>query len=178
MGANCGLYSAMFSERVGPTGHVFAFEPSPQNQDRLRAVVDTLPNVTIVPLALGERRAVAYMNQGSDPVGATSQVSADASAGPAVSVECGDEVISSGVAGLPSVIKIDTEGYEVEVLRGLPQALRRPTLRTLCVEVHFGLLQARNLAHGPSEIERALAKAGFNTSWPDPSHIVATRPPS
>ncbi|MGI9074201.1 MAG: hypothetical protein ACR2JB_23465 [Bryobacteraceae bacterium] len=29
MGAHVGFYTLMFSKLVGPTGHVFAFEPAP-----------------------------------------------------------------------------------------------------------------------------------------------------
>ena len=73
------------------------------------------------------------------------------------------------------MIKIDTEGFEWDVLLGLRQTLQEKRLRMLCIEMHFGLLQERGLSNAPSDIEKLLVYSGFSLAWPDASHIVATR---
>lgn len=179
VGANAGIYATLFSNLTGPGGRVFAFEPGPGSQQRLRAAVAALDNVTVMPVALGARKATVYLQQGLDALGATSQITNDGAAAPgrvAVQQEAGDDLVSAAVVASPNVIKIDTEGHELEVLRGLEATLRNTTLRAVCVEVHFGLLEARNLPDAPSEIEQLLSAAGFTVAWPDSSHIVARRP--
>src|SRR6266404_1893414 len=53
VGANVGYYTRQFSERVGSTGIVFAFEPSPANFVRLNRACAALNNVRLVQSGLG-----------------------------------------------------------------------------------------------------------------------------
>ena len=179
VGANVGLYATRFSEIVGRAGRVFAFEPSPSNLGRLRAAVASLQNVIVVPVALGSREGVAQLEQGTDPLGATSRIVEEAGGLAketfAISLATGDHLIASGMVAAPHVIKIDTEGFELDVLRGLRQTLQHLDLRVLCIEVHFGLLEARGLRNAPTDIEAVLSGAGFSLAWPDASHVVASR---
>jgi FkbM family methyltransferase len=176
VGANVGHYSTRFAACVGPSGHVLSFEPSPLNFTQLRARVAALANVTALPLALGERTGSAALQQGADPLGATSRIVAAAGEGSvAISVARGSDLVKGGRARMPNVIKIDTEGYELEVLLGLGELLLDPQLRVLCVEVHFALLAERGLAQAPRRIEKTLTQARFAVSWPDASHLVAER---
>lgn len=176
VGANVGLYSLEFAERVGQSGRVVAFEPSPTNFATLEARVQGHPNVTPLQLALGAEAGTAGFRQGSDPLGATSQLTDAAGASEHVPVARGADLVDAGVAQRPNAIKIDTEGYELEVLLGLGGLLEDPLLRVLCIEVHFGLLAERGLHRAPERIEKALAAARFAVSWADASHIVAQRP--
>lgn len=178
VGANVGFYSKKFSDIAGSSGKVFAYEPSPANLQRLNEAVASLGNVTVVPVALGECEDVVEFEQGNDPLGATSRivdkVVKSSEKQVKVHVSSGDHLVSSGVAAMPNVIKIDTEGFELDVLRGLKQTLRQKNLRTLCVEIHFGLLKERGLPNAPSDIEKLLVSSGFSLVWTDASHIVAT----
>jgi len=178
VGANVGFYSKKFSDIAGSSGKVFAYEPSPANLQRLNEAVASLGNVTVVPVALGECEDVVEFEQGNDPLGATSRivdkVVKSSEKQVKVHVSSGDHLVSSGVAAMPNVIKIDTEGFELDVLRGLKQTLRQKNLRTLCVEIHFGLLNERGLPNAPSDIEKLLVSSGFSLVWTDASHIVAT----
>jgi len=178
VGANVGFYSKKFSEIAGSSGKVFAYEPSPANLQRLNEAVASLGNVTVVPVALGECKGVVEFEQGNDPLGATSRIVdravRESERKVKVHMSSGDHLVTSGVAELPNVIKIDTEGFELDVLRGLKQTLRQKNLRTLCVEIHFGLLKERGLPNAPSDIETLLVSSGFSLVWTDASHIVAT----
>ena len=181
VGANVGLYSRKFSDIVGPAGRVIAYEPSPANLQRLKEAVGSRLNVTVLPIALGQSEAAVFIEQGSDPLGATSRIVSNDKAMPGregaaeVRLSSGDLLVSSGTIDTPNVIKIDTEGFELNVLLGLKRTLLQRHLRAVCVEVHFGLLSEQGLHRAPQQIEELLASSGFSVTWPDASHIVATR---
>lgn len=179
IGANIGLYTKQFSDLVGERGSVFAFEPSPINLEELKKAVRDRRNVVVFPLALGDREAMMRFQQGADTSGATSKVlddqESEAEKGIEVEMVRGDELIHSGRALLPNMIKIDTEGFELDVIEGMLDSLCNSGLRTVCIEVHFGLLDRRGLQDASKRIENHLETAGFLFKWSDASHIVATR---
>jgi FkbM family methyltransferase len=180
VGANVGLYSTLFSHLTGPTGHVVAWEPSPVNLKRLREAVSDRENVTVKAVALGQREGSVEFQQGADDLGASSKIVEGDVRGRrpgalSVQVLCGDRLVSSGIVSVPNVIKIDTEGFELDVLLGLSRTLEDRTLRAVCVELHFGILQERRLPRAPADIEQLLWASGFSVAWADSSHIVATR---
>ncbi|NEQ84963.1 MAG: FkbM family methyltransferase [Moorea sp. SIO2I5] len=41
----------------------------------------------------------------------------------------------------PNILKIDVEGFEIEVLKGMQTVLASSTLRAVFIEVHFKLLE-------------------------------------
>lgn len=177
IGANVGYYTTKIAAKVGPSGHVYAFEPSPLNFKKLCASCAQLPNVT--PLALGLSSGPGHLSfvQGDDDLGATSRI-ANAVEGEdhlLIEVFSGDELISSGRVKAPTAIKIDIEGHERQALEGLSQALQRPALHDCIVEVHFGLLAQAGDPHAPKYIADQFVAAGFDVKWPDASHIHATR---
>ena len=76
---------------------------------------------------------------------------------------------------MPNAIKIDVEGFELEVLQGMGPYLAEPTLRMIGVEVHFGILKERGIAYAPQRIEQLLVHNGYRVRWPDNSHLLAVR---
>ncbi len=179
VGANVGYYSLRFAGLVGERGQVLAFEPSPANRAKLDEAVKGIQAVKVLPLALGDVEAMLPFVQGTDAVGATSHLAYDredpSRVGEAVRVRTGRGLIENGEAMRPNVIKVDVEGYELDVLSGLGAHLLAPSLRAVCVEVQFAILQGRGLATAPEEIEAMLGRSGFHLSWPDASHIIAER---
>lgn len=179
VGANRGIYCAKFSELLWGSGHVFAIEPSPVNVRQLSAITEQLHNITVLPIALGAECGSITFEQGNDELGATSRVVPSnvqpTGAAMRVEVATGDSLVASGTMMPANVIKIDTEGYELEVLRGLKDTLRNRDLRALGVEVHFAQLRERGFSNAAAEIEALLVDAGFCVSWTDASHILATR---
>ncbi|HXH29519.1 MAG TPA: FkbM family methyltransferase [Bacteriovoracaceae bacterium] len=178
VGANIGHYTRLFADLTGSQGTVFAFEPSPQNYKRLVLNIKGVENVVLLPYGLGNKEETVAFKQGDDELGATSQVlGVTASTGEhdQVEIRVGDLLVQSGSVKLPNFVKIDVEGFELEVLAGMREILNSHELRALGIEVHFGLLTARGMAHAPQKIESLLREAGFSCSWPDSSHILATR---
>lgn len=175
IGANVGYYTRRFVETVGPDGHVVAFEPFPATAERLRAHMQDAPNYSLQTLALGAEDGEVWMQAGDDDLGATSRIIASPEDGVKIRIATGDGLLGRNDVSAPTVIKIDTEGFELDVLRGMAGQLTSPYLRAIFVEVHFGLLAERGQPKAPVEIERLLKSAGFVTRWVDPSHIAAER---
>jgi FkbM family methyltransferase len=177
VGANVGYYTRRFAEAVGPHGHVEAFEPFPLSAERLRDNLNDVGNYALTVTALGATSGTVTMRAGGDGVGATNRITDKKEAGDVeIRVETGDSIMAAGMVTLPTVVKIDTEGFELDVLLGMRGLIdNTPTLRALFIEVHFGILAERGMPRAPAEIEAFLREAGFATRWVDSSHIAATR---
>lgn len=177
VGANVGLYTLAFSDRIGNDGYVFAFEPSPINYASLLGACGALSNVRVLNIGLGASEGVVAFQQGADKLGATSRVVPGEVGGAqvAVQISSADELIRNGSVKMPNAIKIDVEGFEPEVIEGLSVALSDLQLRLIGIEMHFGLLQERGLPNAPRSIEALLINHGFSIRWPDSSHILAVR---
>jgi FkbM family methyltransferase len=177
VGANIGHYSQSFARSVGVSGRVFAFEPGLENLSRLRSVCGGTANVEICDFGLSDQSERRRFLQGSDS--STWRVllpnESVAEAVTEVDLRTGDDVIQSGRAASPNLIKIDVEGHELSVLKGLQLTLPAHSLRSIFVEVHFGILDSSGRADDPKQIEDILKRSGFKLSWTDPSHIFASR---
>lgn len=154
---------------------MIAFECSPLNFKPLSAATQEVPNIVRVPVGLGRERDTLAFNQGADDLGATSRITDEGNGDHWVDIKRGADLVGSGAAPTPTAIKIDVEGFELEVLQGLGQHLMATSLHTVGIEVHFTLLSERDIPNAPQEIEAMLARSGFNVSWPDASRIIATR---
>ena len=174
VGANVGYYTQRFSEKVGK-GAVLAFEPSPINYKRLLESCASLENVTLLPCALGLENGNLVMQQGEDSLGATSRIVDADSGGIEIEVRSAADLIETSQADMPNGIKIDVEGFELEVLQGLGSHLNDDQLRYIGIEVHFGILKQRDMPNAPQKIEGLLKNSGFSITWPDNSHLIAIR---
>jgi FkbM family methyltransferase len=177
VGANVGVYAAQFAERGAV--NVVCFEPAPAAVAALRhrfpeGSTGAKP-VRIVPIALADRRGTAtFSADGSSP---DNHLGAADGTKPTVEVQVrsGDEAVVEFALPTPNVMKIDVEGYELEVIEGLAGVLSSKKLRSVFVEVHFSLLHNRKLDSAPAAILQTLRRHGFAVHWVDPSHIGARR---
>ncbi|MEJ0087450.1 MAG: FkbM family methyltransferase [Pseudomonadota bacterium] len=175
IGANVGLYSEKFLQRGA--SFVVCFEPAPAAIAELgrRFSDESLARrVRVVPAALSNTRGSAnFVADGSSPVNKLG------GSGPGAVIEVpvlrGDDALAEYSLPVPDVIKVDVEGYELEVIEGLQGVLSRPQVRAVFVEVHFGLLHERGNDHAPATIVALLKNHGFRTSWLDASHLIAHR---
>lgn len=126
VGANIGNHTVFFSKHCRST-RVIAVEPNPAALELLAQNCKQLDRVTIAPFAAGAQQKTvrvgptAATNLGSSRIG---------KAGVAASMDTLDRIAGDPVA---AVIKIDTEGYEIEVLRGARRLLKsRPLLAIEC----------------------------------------------
>lgn len=184
VGANVGLYTTRFAEAVGPDGFVNAFEPAPVAAENVRAVCSRFSNVKVLQIALSDFDGTADFQMSSESAvtnslaktdGAIVGGSVDGVPAIEVRVATGDSLVSRGECQCPAVIKLDVEGFELEVLKGMRSTLGNVGLRGVFIEVHFLELNKRGLKDAPREIVQILRDSGFEAAWCDPSHIVATR---
>jgi FkbM family methyltransferase len=175
VGANIGVYTQLFCEIVGGNGAVVAFEPSPESSQQIRARLPDCAWLRVENVALGdedrEGRLVLREDSVEHHIGSDEHASDESIA---VRI-CRGDSISERLGRVPNVVKVDVEGFEEEVLRGMQQMLGSPTLRVVLVEVHFLKLETRGQPMAPIRIEKMLRSKGFGTTWVDSSHLFARR---
>ena len=144
-GAYKGGYTYWMREEVGPSGHVFAFEPQPELAAFLsRAVAaSSWINVHVEEAALSNTRGALTLHApGSGPSQDASLVGA--LAGPdtrhySVRTETLDDFLNQRRLGQPvALIKCDVEGHELDMFKGAEAVLTqdRPLLLFECEARH------------------------------------------
>jgi FkbM family methyltransferase len=113
VGAHVGLLTRELAKRFGL---VYAFEPHPANYECLQANTAHLPNVVALPFALGRAQCTAGLEFESTGNSGDRQL---VPGGVSVNVAPLDDV-DLHACGL---IKIDVQGYELEVLEGARNTL-------------------------------------------------------
>lgn len=145
IGANLGMLVLLARSLVGDTGDVRACEPNPHLDRRLAATLaqNGLPDVRQMRTALGERCGEAVLREfaghsGWGTLAEHGPTDAPATASWSVPVVVGDDLLADVPAAQPLVLKIDVEGFEVPVLRGLQHTLatRRPLVFVEVAEAH------------------------------------------
>ncbi|MGH9359096.1 MAG: FkbM family methyltransferase [Terriglobia bacterium] len=116
IGAHAGFYTLLASTVAGPSGRVFAFEPSPSNMLFLKRhlLLNGISNVTTIAAAVSDREGYALFEEG--PTSSQGRLSPFGRL--KVRTVSLDELISRGEIPVPAFLKIDAEGAESEVLKG------------------------------------------------------------
>ena len=128
VGGNIGFFSLIAARLVGPSGKVIAVEPVPRNAAIIRrnAARNGFSNVTVLEIALGAERGTAALHITRHPGGATlsaTEIPPDAIGTMPVKVATLDDLTLHENLGAPRLIKIDVEGTEIEVMRGMTRTL-------------------------------------------------------
>jgi FkbM family methyltransferase len=138
IGANFGLHAVTLA-RLVPEATVVAFEPNPAEHARLfRHRAANTPHLITSSLALSDSAGLLPLhlgpegNSGMTTLAPWSQASYSGTV--MVYAATGDSLISSGSLPAPTVIKLDVEGHESAVLRGLARALAHPSCELVVFE--------------------------------------------
>ena len=178
VGANSGLY-ALAAQAVAPHARVFAIEPVERIRRKLQDNVDLNgSHVGVVPVALSSRDGRGVMldtgeehelSATLDPTGRVLGDRAPRAAALPVTVASLDSLVADGTVEPPDLIKLDVEGHETEVLRGMARQLeRRPTM---LVEV-----LTPEAAAGVEAIVRPLGYRTYRIDPEGPRRIAAVEP--
>lgn len=142
-GANVGYMSVLLSSAIGSNGTLLSFEPHPELFEVLQANVRSarpapagateLYNAAlgetagtarlVVPSQFAENDGISYIERGDDPAGA----------GIDVPVTTIDDALAARCATL---MKLDVEGHELQVLAGTRRALSDGRIRHIVFEDH------------------------------------------
>jgi FkbM family methyltransferase len=118
-----GAHAGIFAARVAPFARrVVSFEPSPATLLLLRANVAGLPNVTVVPKAVTDRRGSGVIHVLPEPSGNTLYPARPEPDATRVTVDClslADAFAAYGVDRC-DLLKLDCEGAEYPIVLGAP----------------------------------------------------------
>ena len=159
VGANIGLH-AVTAARLAPGVRVVSFEPNPAIFARLEHHVRlNQAAVSLHPLALGDAdgETTLYVNTTGN-AGMSSLVNTNTGPGTRVRLARAETLVTAGAVPAPTVMKLDVEGAEAAVLRGLGGLLSAPALQAVVFET------AADLLTDPSRCPatRQLLAAGFS----------------
>jgi FkbM family methyltransferase len=164
IGANVGLYACLAADVV--ENAVTAFEPHPENADRLvQNVACNGANVSLHRCALAEEGGNAELEIALEKVGSAGHSLVGTPGGEnhrriEVAKRRGDELIAAEGLPRPTVLKIDVEGAEYDVLDGLEETLSHRTCRLVYCEVHPE--QLRMAGRSVDDVREKLEGYGFS----------------
>ncbi len=140
VGANHGAYTR-FLHRLSPGSRIHAFEPHPKTFASLRQRTAG-PLVTLVNMAVSDRSGTMQLYDFAEADGSTQASLAQASVGMfdpdtvshTVEVTTIDAYMAKTGTGIVDFLKIDTEGFDINVLRGAKGALDRGAIKAIQFE--------------------------------------------
>lgn len=140
IGANIGFLSLMASRRVGPDGLVIAIEPSNREYSRLlnNVAKNHVVNVLPVHAALGDTAGIAALEIAQYHTGLNRLSNSNQIVGQRAKVAAfkGSELLALLLSNRKAaLVKIDVEGAEVMVLRGLRSYLMEYVPENVVVEI-------------------------------------------
>lgn len=155
IGANIGMITLWGAYLVGPGGRIDAIEPNPECCQRIRRAIEEngIVNTHVHQLALGSAAGEAILRLAEEHTGTATLGVLDRPALKElpVSVAACDQLFAGLEHGSRPLrlIKMDVEGYECEVLRGMTETIRqhRPFIIT---EIEEQLL--RRAGSSPAEL--------------------------
>jgi FkbM family methyltransferase len=170
VGANIGLH-AVTAKHLRPDAAVVAFEPAPQTASRLMSNANLNDaDLQVVTAALAERDGIArlsVMTRGNSGLSSL-RPWPDVEYEGAIMCPCvrADALVAQGALPPPTVVKLDVEGFEAEVLRGFGSLLAGNELRSVVFEA------PGDATNQPQRypVFALLSDAGFSISPLAPAH--------
>ncbi|MFI5710605.1 FkbM family methyltransferase [Kribbella sp. NPDC051620] len=176
IGANIGLHSLGAARQLRELGggKVIAFEPAADSMDKLRAAAELnglADLITLVPVALGERKYQAALHADSryDPADSgVRSLQADGEVVQDVPVIRLDDWVREQGLDRVDVVKLDVEGSEAAALAGATRTLVRFKPRAVLVEDKNPALRRR--------LHTALDELGYRSTGVTFDHNTLFRP--
>ena len=151
VGANIGYHTTAFASVAKK---VYAFEPHPKNYSLLQQNTRAFSNVHLENHAVSNKRSVCYINDYDPQVagnfGAVSVVDYT------TSIQASTIDLDTAGFDLPDFIKIDVEGYELQVLEGCKQIIEQQ-----CPVVYYEAHESKDL----KEIYELLSPERYRFYW-------------
>jgi FkbM family methyltransferase len=134
VGAHIGVTAIEFSDRF-PRASVYAFEPSSINLKQLKDNLIGKPDIDCFQLAFGERAGEALLSMDVEHP-SMARISEDGNLGSTeiVEVQTVDTFCKNHAIDRIDILKVDTEGFEIQVLRGAADMLARSAIAVIKLE--------------------------------------------
>lgn len=116
VGANIGFYTLLLSDLVGPKGKVFSFEPERQNFGNLKRICQNRKNISLYNFAVGNKNGFINLYKSND-LNVDHITYDNGEKRKKLRVKCISLDNFFGKRKL-DFIKVDTQGYEYNVLMG------------------------------------------------------------
>jgi FkbM family methyltransferase len=155
IGANIGSYTVLASGHCG--ARTVAIEPVAETAEKLQANIDInrlQKMVRAERCVLAEKEGLAHMSSGLD---CTNHVLAEdeMQVGTTVPQKSLDSLLDGE---MPTMLKIDVEGYELPVLKGASATIASPTLQAVIVEANNS---GQRYGFSQMEVFEVLSDNGF-----------------
>jgi len=128
VGANIGWYTIIASKIVGQTGNVLAFEPDPTNFELLKknCALNGLKNVELINQALSDKSDSEFLYRSSNNFGDHRLYASEEEREKIVvgTLTLDNLIESRGLKNIQT-IKVDTQGSEPKILRGMQRYIKR-----------------------------------------------------
>ncbi|MFN7922254.1 MAG: FkbM family methyltransferase [Bryobacteraceae bacterium] len=177
VGANIGLHTIEMSALAGDRGKVFAFEPETHNYELLRYNLEAngCGNVQALNFGVSDGEGVAFMrlsdiNFGDHRLATGAEVSPSS---PQVKLISLDKALDGVPQGAIRFIKIDVQGHEMQVIRGMERTLARNPDAILMIEVSPDILP--KVGSSASELMGFFVNRGYR-AWELQDHRVFPAP--
>ena len=138
IGANVGIYT-VFADSYLDSEQIEAFEPHPANLEALyRNISHNGVKAHVHECALSDQQGEFILEpSGEDSGEGEHSLATDRSTtGIEVDVERLDDLVINGSATQPTVVKIDVEGAEFDVIQGAEETLSKDACRLIYCEIH------------------------------------------
>jgi FkbM family methyltransferase len=170
IGANCGYHALAAMRRVGKrSGTVIAFEPQSALCTLIQRSIeanDFLPGMKVMRLAIGAREETGSLGKMAHLKGSASfcfgEDVPDREHVPVVPLPVALEAAAKALGRpvIPDVIKIDVEGFEMDVWEGMREWTRMRERLTIVIE--FSPFSYRNAGRDPLAFLHELRAFGFS----------------
>jgi len=138
VGAHEGIYAVVAAKRLGPSGHVVAFEPSPRERTRLQLHLrrNRLESVDVVPCAVaaeeGNGVLVTVISGNTGRNSLLPPLTSDPLKQVKVEITTLDRYLATSHTETVDVVKIDAEGAELQIFQGADKLLKHVRPLILC----------------------------------------------
>lgn len=166
VGANVGYFSLLAASRVGSAGEVHAFEPVPANSARLQRALQAnqITNVVLNRKAVSEGIGTLQLyipGESGQETTSTASIADAPDRQRKISVESLslDSYVYDQGNRPPTIVKIDVEGAEPLVLKGMRRLLDEAKSDHIAIEVNEGMLA--RLGWSPADVTGPLLEADY-----------------
>ena len=183
IGANIGYYTVMQCRLIGPTGRLVAIEPAPANAALLRRnlALNGYADTPIVEAAVSEaagERAFHLAHQSNLGTFHDTGSGAVHLTGETITVATTTVPALADIYGPPDLIRMDVEGHEVAVIRGMLDAIAAGAFKpAIIVETHLSRYDASHDMAGPLArlFELGYGVRALASSWQRGTELIAAR---